>query len=86
VPGPLGASDRAGVTPIRFGEAPILAIPECIDSLDYDMIRHGHCVLAELVIRKRLGPALLSLSGCPPPVSEQHIEPHHELANGLDTH
>ena len=31
-----------------FGEASIPAMRECVDSLDYEMIRHGHRVLAAL--------------------------------------
>jgi hypothetical protein len=33
---------------LTFGEAVVPAMRECIDSLDYDMIRHGHEVLARL--------------------------------------
>jgi hypothetical protein len=33
---------------LTFGEAVIPAMRACVDSLDYDMIRHGHRVLAAL--------------------------------------
>ena len=33
---------------LTFGDAAIPAMRECTDSLDYDMIRHGHQVLATL--------------------------------------
>ncbi len=33
---------------LTFGDAAIPAMRECTDSLDYDMIRHGHRVLAAL--------------------------------------
>ena len=33
---------------LAFGAAAIPAMRECVDSLDYEMIRHGHRVLAGL--------------------------------------
>ncbi len=44
--GPIGEESIAGL--ITFGEAAIPAMRKCIDSLDYEMIRHGHRVLAAL--------------------------------------
>jgi HEAT repeat protein len=44
--GPIAEESIAGL--ITFGEAAIPAMRECIDSLDYEMIRHGHRVLAAL--------------------------------------
>ncbi len=47
--GPVAEESIAGL--IRFaelGEAVIPAMRECIESLDYEMIRHGHRVLAAL--------------------------------------
>ena len=44
--GPIAEESIAGL--ITFGEAAIPAMRECTDSLDYEMIRHGHRVLAEL--------------------------------------
>jgi hypothetical protein len=46
VGGPIIEESIAGL--LSFGEAVIPAMRECVDSLDYDMIRHGHQVLAEL--------------------------------------
>jgi hypothetical protein len=44
--GPIAEESIAGL--IAFGEAAIPAMRKCIDSLDYEMIRHGHRVLAAL--------------------------------------
>jgi len=44
--GPIGEESIAGL--ITFGEAAIPAMRECVESLDYEMIRHGHRVLAAL--------------------------------------
>jgi hypothetical protein len=44
--GPIAEESIAGL--LSFGEAAIPAMRECVDSLDYDRIRHGHCVLAQL--------------------------------------
>jgi hypothetical protein len=44
--GPIAQQAIAGL--LTFGEAVIPAMRECVDSLDYDMIRHGHFVLATL--------------------------------------
>jgi len=44
--GPIAEESIAGL--ITFGKAAIPAMRECVDSLDYDMIRHGHRVLAAL--------------------------------------
>lgn len=44
--GPIAEESIAGL--LMFGEAAVRAMRKCIDSLDYDMIRHGHRVLAEL--------------------------------------
>jgi len=44
--GPIAKEAIAGL--LTFGDAVIPAMRECADSLDYDMIRHGHEVLAEL--------------------------------------
>jgi hypothetical protein len=33
---------------LTFGDAAIPAMRKCVDSLDYEMIRHGHRVLAAL--------------------------------------
>jgi hypothetical protein len=44
--GPIAEESIAGL--IRFGEAAIPAMRKCIDSLDYEMSRHGHRVLAAL--------------------------------------
>jgi hypothetical protein len=44
--GPIAEECIAGL--LAFGEAAVPAMRECVDSLDYDMIRHGHCVLAQL--------------------------------------
>ena len=44
--GPIAEESIAGL--IRFGQAVIPAMRECIESLDYDMIRHGHRVLVAL--------------------------------------
>lgn len=44
--GPIAEEAMAGL--LTFGEAAIPAMRECVDSLDYDMIRHGHLVLAAL--------------------------------------
>ncbi len=44
--GPIADESIAGL--LTFGEAVIPAMRECVDSLDYDMIRHGHRVLAAL--------------------------------------
>ncbi len=46
VGGPIIEESFAGL--LTFGEAVIPAMRECTDSLDYDMIRHGHQVLAAL--------------------------------------
>jgi hypothetical protein len=46
VGGPIIEESIAGL--LTFGEAVVPAMRECVDSLDYDMIRHGHHVLAEL--------------------------------------
>jgi hypothetical protein len=44
--GPIATESIAGL--LTFGEAVIPAMRKCVDSLDYDMIRHGHFVLAAL--------------------------------------
>src|SRR5258708_23723039 len=44
--GPIAEESIAGL--IAFGEAAIPAMRECVDSLDYEMVRHGHRVLAAL--------------------------------------
>jgi hypothetical protein len=44
--GPIAEESIAGLR--TFGEAVIPAMRECVDSLDYEMIRHGHRVLAAL--------------------------------------
>lgn len=44
--GPIAEEAMAGL--LTFGDAVIPAMRECTDSLDYDMIRHGHQVLAAL--------------------------------------
>jgi hypothetical protein len=44
--GPIAKESIAGL--LTFGDAVIPAMRECVDSLDYDMIRHGHQVLATL--------------------------------------
>ena len=44
--GPIAEESIAGL--LAFGEASIPAMRECVDSLDYEMIRHGHRVLAGL--------------------------------------
>jgi len=44
--GPIAEHAIAGL--LTFGDAAIPAMRECIDSLDYDMIRHGHQVLSML--------------------------------------
>ncbi len=44
--GPIAEEAIAGL--LTFGEAVIPAMRKCTDSLDYDMIRHGHQVLATL--------------------------------------
>jgi hypothetical protein len=44
--GPIAEESIAGL--LTFGEAAIPAMRECVDSLDYEMIRHGHRVLAAL--------------------------------------
>jgi hypothetical protein len=44
--GPI--AQEAIVSLLTFGEAVIPAMRACVDSLDYDMIRHGHEVLAAL--------------------------------------
>jgi hypothetical protein len=44
--GPIAEEAIAGL--LTFGDAVIPAMRECTDSLDYDMIRHGHQVLATL--------------------------------------
>jgi hypothetical protein len=44
--GPIAEESIAGL--LTFGEAVVPAMRECIDSLDYEMIRHGHRVLAGL--------------------------------------
>jgi HEAT repeat protein len=44
--GPIAEESIAGL--LAFGEAAIPAMRECVDSLDYEMIRHGHRVLAGL--------------------------------------
>jgi hypothetical protein len=44
--GPIAEESIAGL--VTFGEAAIPAMRECADSLDYEMIRHGHRVLAAL--------------------------------------
>jgi hypothetical protein len=44
--GPIVEESIAGL--LTFGEAVIPAMRECVDSLDYDRIRHGHHVLAAL--------------------------------------
>jgi len=44
--GPIAIESIAGL--LTFGEAVIPAMRKCVDSLDYDMIRHGHFVLAAL--------------------------------------
>jgi hypothetical protein len=44
--GPIAEESMAGL--LTFGEAVVPAMRECVDSLDYDMIRHGHHVLAAL--------------------------------------
>jgi hypothetical protein len=44
--GPIAEESIAGL--ITFGEAVVPAMRECVDSDDYEMIRHGHRVLAAL--------------------------------------
>jgi hypothetical protein len=44
--GPI--AEEAIVSLVTFGEAAIPAMRECADSLDYEMIRHAHRVLAAL--------------------------------------
>jgi hypothetical protein len=44
--GPIAEESIAGL--VTFGEAAIPAMRACVDSVDYDMIRHGHRVLASL--------------------------------------
>jgi hypothetical protein len=44
--GPIAEESIAGL--LTFGAAAIPAMRECVDSLDYEMIRHGHRVLAGL--------------------------------------
>jgi hypothetical protein len=44
--GPIAEESIAGL--LAFGAAVIPAMRECVDSLDYEMIRHGHRVLAGL--------------------------------------
>jgi hypothetical protein len=44
--GPIAEEAIAGL--LTFGDVVIPAMRECTDSLDYDMIRHGHQVLATL--------------------------------------
>jgi hypothetical protein len=44
--GPIAEESIAGL--LTFGDAVIPAMRKCVDSLDYDMIRHGHQVLATL--------------------------------------
>ena len=44
--GPIAQEAIAGL--LTFGERVVPAMRQCIDSLDYDMIRHGHFVLASL--------------------------------------
>jgi hypothetical protein len=44
--GPIGEEAIAGL--LTFGDEAIPAMRECVDSLDYDMIRHGHQGLATL--------------------------------------
>jgi hypothetical protein len=44
--GPI--AQEAIVSLLTFGDAVIPAMRGCVDSLDYDMIRHGHEVLAAL--------------------------------------
>ena len=44
--GPIAEESIAGL--ITFGEAAIPAMRKCVDSLDYEMIRHGHRVPAAL--------------------------------------
>jgi hypothetical protein len=44
--GPIAEESIAGL--LTFGESVVPAMRECVDSLDYDMIRHGHQVLAAL--------------------------------------
>jgi hypothetical protein len=44
--GPI--AEESIVSLLTFGEAAIPAMRKCVDSLDYEMIRHGHRVLAAL--------------------------------------
>jgi hypothetical protein len=44
--GPIAEESMAGL--LTFGEAATPAMRKCVDSLDYEMIRHGHRVLAAL--------------------------------------
>jgi hypothetical protein len=44
--GPIAEESIAAL--LSFGDAAIPAMRGCIDSYDYDMIRHGHIVLAHL--------------------------------------
>jgi hypothetical protein len=44
--GPIAKEAMAGL--LTFGAAATPAMRECVESLDYDMIRHGHRVLAAL--------------------------------------
>ncbi len=44
--GPIAEESIAGL--LTFGDAVVPAMRECVDSLDYDAIRHGHQVLAAL--------------------------------------
>jgi hypothetical protein len=44
--GPIAEESVAGL--LTFGEAAIPAMRPCVDSLDYEMIRHGHRVLSAL--------------------------------------
>jgi HEAT repeat protein len=44
--GPIAEESIAGL--VTFGEAAIPAMRECVESLDYEMIRHAHRVLEAL--------------------------------------
>jgi hypothetical protein len=44
--GPIAEESIAAL--VSFGDAAIPAMRVCVDSLDYEMIRHGHRVLAQL--------------------------------------
>jgi hypothetical protein len=44
--GPIAEEAIAGL--VAFGDAAVPALRECVESLDYEMIRHGHRALAAL--------------------------------------